>query len=89
MFTCNGRGHGLYGQEHAHFDARTLHEFVSVPCAGFFCNGAPHLCQQMILAYTYTAGQDTSDTYCTNAKQLWYLVGIALLARVPYASSGT
>ncbi|KXZ56458.1 hypothetical protein GPECTOR_1g41 [Gonium pectorale] len=37
MFTCNGRGSGLYGEES--YDARTMSSFVSVPCAGFQCNG--------------------------------------------------
>ncbi|GLI65553.1 hypothetical protein VaNZ11_009115 [Volvox africanus] len=37
MFTCNGRGSGLYGEDS--YDARTMSSYVSVPCAGFQCNG--------------------------------------------------
>lgn len=37
MFTCNGRGSELYGEDS--YDARTLSSFISVPCAGFQCNG--------------------------------------------------
>eukprot|EP00198_Chlamydomonas_reinhardtii_P011498 XP_001700835.1 predicted protein [Chlamydomonas reinhardtii] len=37
MFTCNGRGSGLYGEDS--YDARTLSTYVPVPVAGFQCNG--------------------------------------------------
>ncbi|GIL44466.1 hypothetical protein Vafri_1917 [Volvox africanus] len=37
MFTCNGRGSGLYGEDS--YDARTVSSYVPVPCAGFQCNG--------------------------------------------------
>ncbi|GLC50443.1 hypothetical protein PLESTB_000379900 [Pleodorina starrii] len=37
MFTCNGRGSGLYGENS--YDARTMSSYVPVPCAGFQCNG--------------------------------------------------
>ncbi len=37
MFTCNGRGSGLYGE--GSYDARTISSYVSVPVAGFQCNG--------------------------------------------------
>ena len=41
MFSCNGRGEGLFGE--ADFDSRTLASFLPVPSSGFFCNGAPLL----------------------------------------------
>ncbi len=41
MFSCNGRGAGLFGE--AGFDSRTLASFLPVPSSGFFCNGAPLL----------------------------------------------
>ncbi|KAG2450418.1 hypothetical protein HYH02_004920 [Chlamydomonas schloesseri] len=37
VFTCNGRGSGLYGEDS--YDARTLSTYVPVPVAGFQCNG--------------------------------------------------
>ncbi|GAB4815830.1 hypothetical protein N2152v2_002876 [Parachlorella kessleri] len=37
IFTCNGRGRGLYRVPH--FDSRTLAEYAPVPSSGFFCNG--------------------------------------------------
>jgi small ligand-binding sensory domain FIST len=37
MFSCLGRGKGLYGEEN--FDSGIFAEHVSVPLAGFFCNG--------------------------------------------------
>ena len=37
IFSCNGRGMGLYNEEA--FDSRTLASYVPVPSAGFFCNG--------------------------------------------------
>ena len=39
MFSCNGRGEGLFGEPG--FDSRTLASFLPVPSSGFFCNGAP------------------------------------------------
>ena len=41
MFSCNGRGEGLFGE--ADFDSRTLASFLPVPSSGIFCNGAPLL----------------------------------------------
>ena len=37
IFTCNGRGKGLYGEPH--WDSRAVASFVPVPSIGFFCNG--------------------------------------------------
>jgi small ligand-binding sensory domain FIST len=37
LFSCNGRGVGLYGEPD--FDSRTISQYVPVPCAGFLCNG--------------------------------------------------
>ena len=37
IFTCNGRGRGLYGEPH--WDSRAVASFVPVPSIGFFCNG--------------------------------------------------
>jgi len=38
MFSCLGRGRGLYGI--AHHDRQRLHQAVGpTPVAGFFCNG--------------------------------------------------
>lgn len=37
LFSCNGRGQGLYGQ--LGVDSQVLTSFVPVPAAGFFCNG--------------------------------------------------
>ena len=39
IFTCNGRGAGLYGEPH--WDSRAISSFVPVPSIGFFCNGKP------------------------------------------------
>ncbi len=39
IFSCNGRGVGLFGEPD--FDSRTLASFLPVPSSGFFCNGAP------------------------------------------------
>ena len=38
IFSCNGRGVGLFGEPD--FDSRTLASFLPVPSSGFFCNGA-------------------------------------------------
>lgn len=38
MFSCLGRGEGLYGQPN--FDSRMLHRYVgNIPIGGFFCSG--------------------------------------------------
>ncbi|KAG2486907.1 hypothetical protein HYH03_014406 [Edaphochlamys debaryana] len=37
MFTCNGRGYGLYGEPS--YDARTMGSYIPAPAAGFLCNG--------------------------------------------------
>ncbi|NJO41678.1 MAG: hypothetical protein HC769_20215 [Cyanobacteria bacterium CRU_2_1] len=37
MFSCMGRGEGLYNQPD--FDSSLFHEFLSVPVSGFFCSG--------------------------------------------------
>ncbi len=38
MFSCLGRGEGLYGQ--AGFDSQLFHRYLkNIPLAGFFCNG--------------------------------------------------
>ena len=38
MFSCLGRGQGMYGVPH--HDIRALHQFMGpVATAGFFCNG--------------------------------------------------
>ncbi|CAG9464980.1 unnamed protein product [Pedinophyceae sp. YPF-701] len=39
VFTCNGRGKGLYGAELPSHDARTIQSFVPVGMSGFFANG--------------------------------------------------
>lgn len=46
MFSCNGRGEGLFGE--ADFDSRTLASFLPVPSSGFFCNGAPSSLQGVL-----------------------------------------
>ncbi|PNH12493.1 hypothetical protein TSOC_000565 [Tetrabaena socialis] len=48
MFTCNGRGSGLYGEES--YDARTMASYVPVPCAGFMCNGSCKLVAVLMVA---------------------------------------
>eukprot|EP00877_Chromochloris_zofingiensis_P010885 jgi/Chrzof1/604/Cz01g22040.t1 len=37
VFSCNGRGTGLYDEPH--YDSRTLASYIPVPCSGFMCNG--------------------------------------------------
>ncbi|KIZ02656.1 hypothetical protein MNEG_5306 [Monoraphidium neglectum] len=37
VFSCNGRGAGLYGEES--YDARQIGSYVGVPLCGFQCNG--------------------------------------------------
>jgi hypothetical protein len=37
LFSCNGRGSGLYGEES--YDARQVGAYVGVPICGFQCNG--------------------------------------------------
>jgi small ligand-binding sensory domain FIST len=38
MFSCLGRGEGLYGE--ANFDSRLFHRYLpNIPLSGFFCNG--------------------------------------------------
>eukprot|EP00887_Chlorella_sp_A99_P007179 scaffold2.g7179.t1 len=37
LFSCNGRGVGLFGQEH--WESRELAQYLGAPVAGFFCNG--------------------------------------------------
>jgi small ligand-binding sensory domain FIST len=38
LFSCNGRGEGLYGEPH--FDSMLFHRYFSLaPLGGFFCNG--------------------------------------------------
>ncbi|KAI8477022.1 MAG: FIST N domain-containing protein [Monoraphidium minutum] len=37
VFSCNGRGSGLYGEEG--YDSRQVGAYVGVPLAGFQCNG--------------------------------------------------
>ncbi|MEB3341939.1 FIST N-terminal domain-containing protein [Okeania sp.] len=37
MFSCMGRGEGLYGKPN--FDSRLFSSYLNVPISGFFCNG--------------------------------------------------
>lgn len=37
MFSCLGRGQGLYGQPN--FDSQLFHRYLNIPLSGFFCNG--------------------------------------------------
>lgn len=37
VFSCNGRGVGLYGEPN--YDTTTLASYVAVPLSGIFCNG--------------------------------------------------
>lgn len=37
MFSCLGRGEGLYGQPN--FDSQLFHRYLNIPLSGFFCNG--------------------------------------------------
>jgi small ligand-binding sensory domain FIST len=37
VFSCNGRGVGLYGEPN--YDSTTLASYVPVPLSGIFCNG--------------------------------------------------
>jgi small ligand-binding sensory domain FIST len=37
MFSCLGRGEGLYNEPD--FDSQLFNQFISVPVSGFFCNG--------------------------------------------------
>ena len=37
MFSCLGRGEGLYGQPN--FDSRLFSRYLNIPISGFFCNG--------------------------------------------------
>lgn len=37
MFSCLGRGKGLYGE--SNFDSGVFTDYVPIPLAGFFCNG--------------------------------------------------
>jgi hypothetical protein len=37
LFSCNGRGMGLYNEPD--FDSKTISQYVPVPCTGFLCNG--------------------------------------------------
>ncbi len=37
VFSCNGRGGALYGEEH--YDSRQIASYVGVPVCGFQCNG--------------------------------------------------
>lgn len=42
VFSCNGRGTGLYDEPH--YDSRTLASYIPVPCSGFMCNGENRKC---------------------------------------------
>ncbi len=53
IFSCNGRGMGLYAEEA--FDSRTLASYVPVPSAGFFCNGGPFLSHSCLALSTLPA----------------------------------
>ncbi|MDJ0555246.1 MAG: FIST N-terminal domain-containing protein [Microcoleaceae cyanobacterium MO_207.B10] len=37
MFSCLGRGEGLYGKPN--FDSRLFNRYLNIPISGFFCNG--------------------------------------------------
>ncbi|NES68541.1 MAG: hypothetical protein F6K24_26565, partial [Okeania sp. SIO2D1] len=37
MFSCLGRGEGLYGKPN--FDSRLFSSYLNIPISGFFCNG--------------------------------------------------
>lgn len=37
MFSCLGRGEGLYGEPN--FDSRLFRRYFNIPLSGFFCNG--------------------------------------------------
>jgi len=54
LFSCNGRGRGLFGLPH--HDAGILNEsFECVPCAGFFCNGEIGPVGGINFIHSYTA----------------------------------
>jgi len=54
LFTCLGRGKGLYGE--AHHDSRCFHEEVApTPLAGFFANGEIGSVQSDLFVHGYTS----------------------------------
>lgn len=56
MFTCNGRGRGMFGAPH--HDAAALLEELAAPCGGFFAAGeiGPVGGQPFVHAFTATVG---------------------------------
>ncbi|KAK9839210.1 hypothetical protein WJX81_001660 [Elliptochloris bilobata] len=53
MFSCNGRGVGLFSEPD--FDSRTLASFLPVPSSGFFCNGEIGQVGQTTYLHGFTA----------------------------------
>lgn len=52
MFSCNGRGQGLFAEENV--DSTKLHSFLNVHSAGFFCNGEIGPVGQMTYLHGFT-----------------------------------